>query len=271
MKALAGREGAGKEGERLAELREQAKTGTLKPDVHALEGEKNDAAAAQKAGELGQRFGKLAEGLNAEQRRMLQSHIEALTDLLARTRKLEQQAGEKGAAGKDCKGENKTPGADGKQEGANAKQPGNATEGDPAKQAGEKGANGKNGKGEGKEQRADGKPEGTKGQQKGEGKPEGPGGKQPGDTQQAGAGEKPADAKSENKEKEGTEAANNRNENTTQPAGEKAGTGPQPGRLDGARSAGGGGSQKALGPYGGIRDIDPIRNEYPQGSRPGGR
>jgi hypothetical protein len=217
LKALAGREGAGKEGERLAELRNQVKTGALKPDVHQLEGEKNDATAAEKAGELGKRFGKLADGLSAEQRHLLQSHIEALTDLLARTRKLEQQAGEKGAEGKDRKGDGKSP------------------------------------------DRAEAK-------EKGEGKPEGPNGKQPGDTQQGGAGEKPADANAGKNGKEGTEPANKRSENASQdaaqPPGDKVGTGPRPGRREEQRSVGGGGAQRAHGPYGGIRDIDPIRDEY---------
>jgi hypothetical protein len=128
LKAFAGKEGAGEDGTRLAELREQARTEALKPDVQALDGEKNDAAAAGKAGELGRRFGKLADALGAEQRRLLQSRTEALTELLARTRKLEQQANQNAANGKNQDADGKQRSADGKQaagaqEGNNAPKP----------------------------------------------------------------------------------------------------------------------------------------------------
>lgn len=125
LKTFAGKEGAGEDGTRLAELRGQARTEALKPDVQALDGEKNDAAAAAKAGDVGHRFGKLADALTAEQRRLRQSRTEALTELLARTRKLEQQANQN-------PGDGKTQDADGKQRGADGKQAGDAREGNNA-------------------------------------------------------------------------------------------------------------------------------------------
>ena len=106
-----------------------------------------------------------------------------------------------------------------------------------------------------------------KGKQEGDGKKEGSDGKQPGDAQQGGAGEKPADASAEKNGKEGTGPANKQNENASrdpaQPHEQKEGTGPQPGRRREERgNAGGGGAQRARGPYRGLRDIDPIRDEY---------
>ena len=139
LKTFAGKEGAGEDGTRLAELREQARTEALKPEVHALEGEKNDAAAAGKAGELGHRFGKLADALTAEQRRLQQSRTEALTELLAQTRKLEQEAKARAAGkndgpnGKPRDGEGKQPGNG--RDGNDSKTPANSRNGEAAKEA----------------------------------------------------------------------------------------------------------------------------------------
>lgn len=116
------------DGERLAELREQAKTDALAPDVRGLGGEKDDAKAGESAGGLAERFGKVADSLVSEQRRLQQSRIEQLAKALARTKEIAKndgkagekpgdEAGEKGQGEKEGKdgqagkqGEQQTPG-----------------------------------------------------------------------------------------------------------------------------------------------------------------
>jgi len=94
LKSLAQRKGAGPGGERLSELREEAKTGALNPDVRDLRKENQNAKGAERAGDLAGRFGKLAEGLSREQRRMQQSRVENLAKALARTRELQKRSAE---------------------------------------------------------------------------------------------------------------------------------------------------------------------------------
>ena len=157
LKSLAARAG-GKDGERLAELREQAKTDALAPDVRGLAGEKDDAKAGENAGGLAERFGKLADSLSGEQRRLQQSRIEQLAEALARTKEAEKNGGKAGEKPGDKTGEKAgekpgdKPGEKGKGENA-------GKDGQAGKQGGQKPGDGKGGrdeKGEAKSHRGGG-------------------------------------------------------------------------------------------------------------------
>ncbi len=159
LKSLAARAG-GKDGERLAELREQAKTDALAPDVRGLAGEKDDAKAGENAGGLAERFGKLADSLSGEQRRLQQSRIEQLAEALARTKEAEKNGGKAGEKPGDKAGgkAGEKPGdkAGEKGKGEKAGKDGQAgTQGQP-KPGGQNGKGGPDEKGEAKNQRGGG-------------------------------------------------------------------------------------------------------------------